>query len=204
VKDNQPDLRAAIADAFDDTGVSPRERRLAEAERQTAASVDKGHGRLEKRTLTTTTSLSRAAPGQEPYLDWPHLGQCFRLVRERTVNTKGGPVTTTETVFGITSLTREQADADRLLKLVRSHWSVESLFHVRDVTLGEDACRASKGAAPVALSAFRNAAFTLLEHAGKTNKAAALRRHAAHPEEAIALVKGDYGDSKGEQKDGPG
>jgi hypothetical protein len=173
-------LLAAIADAFDDEGVSPRERRLAAAERQTASTMDKGHGRLERRTLTSTTALS------DGYLDWPHLGQCFKLVRERTV----GGETTTETVFGITSLTRERADALRLLKLVRSHWSVEGLFHVRDVTFGEDACRARTGAAPAVLSALRNAAITMLNQNAVTNIAAALRRHAAHPDEALALIRG--------------
>lgn len=162
--------------------MSPRERRLAEAERQTATSTDKGHGRLEKRTLTSTTSLG------DGYLDWPHLGQCFKLVRERTVGGK----TTTETVFGVTSLKRERADATRLLKLVRSHWSVESLFHVRDVTFGEDSCRARTGAAPAVLSALRNAAITLLDQNDVANKAAALRRHAAHPDEALTLIRG-YG-----------
>lgn len=162
--------------------MSPRERRLAEAERQTATSTDKGHGRTEKRTLTSTTSLG------DGYLDWPHLGQCFKLVRERTA----GGRTTTETVFGITSLDRRRADATRLLELVRSHWSVESLFHVRDVTFGEDACRARTGAAPAVLSALRNAAITLLDQNDVANKAAALRRHAAHPDEALALVRG-YG-----------
>ena len=68
VKENQSDLLAAIADAFDDTGVSPREQRLAAAERRTATSVSKGHGRLEKRTLTSTTSPSGGYP------DWPHPG----------------------------------------------------------------------------------------------------------------------------------
>ena len=188
MKENQPDLLAAVADAFDDEGVSPRERKLAAAERQTATSTDKGHGRLERRTLTTTTALST---GPEPYLDWPYLAQCFKLVRERTVNGK----TTTETVFGITSLPRDKADAKRLLKLVRSHWSVEALFHVRDVTFGEDACRARTGSAPFVLSAIRNAAITLLDQSGATNKAAALRRHAAHPGEALALVKGVSGGS---------
>jgi predicted transposase YbfD/YdcC len=183
VKDNQPDLLAAIADAFDDEGVSPRERKLAAAERQAATSTDKGHGRVERRTLTSTTALSG---GKDAYLDWPHLGQCFKLVRERTTNGR----TTTETVYGITSLTREKADAARLLKLVRCHWSVEALFHVRDVTFGEDACRVRSGSAPYALSALRNAAFTLLEQGGVANKAAALRRHAAHPAEALALVRG--------------
>jgi predicted transposase YbfD/YdcC len=188
--ENQPDLLAAVADAFDDTGVSPRERRLAEAERQTASSTDKGHGRLERRTLTSTTALSDRGGGKEPYLDWPFLGQCFRLVRERTINGK----TKTETVFGITSLTRDKADARRLLKLVRAHWSVEALFHVRDVTFGEDACRVRTGPAPFVLSTLRNAAVTLLDQNDATaaNKAAALRRHAAHTAEAIALVRG-YG-----------
>jgi predicted transposase YbfD/YdcC len=190
VKENQPDLLAAIADAFDDEGVSPRGRRLAAAERQAASSVDKGHGRLERRTLTSTTALSDRRDGKEPYLDWPYLGQCFRLVRERTTRGK----TTTETAYGITSLTRERADAKRLLKLVRAHWSVEVLFHIRDVTFGEDACRARTGPAPFALSALRNAAITLLDQneATAANKAAALRRHAAHPGEALALVRG-YG-----------
>jgi predicted transposase YbfD/YdcC len=181
VKENQPDLLAAIADAFDDEGTSPRERRLARAERQTASVSNKGHGRSERRTLTSTTSLS------DGYVDWPGLAQCFKLVRERTVHGK----TTTETVFGITSLRREQADAGRLLKLVRQHWGIEnSVFYVRDMTFGEDACRSRTGSGPQILSCLRNAAINLLNRAGIKNKAAALRRHAAHPAEALALVRG--------------
>ena len=185
MKENQPGLRAAIADAFDDAGVSPRERRLAATERQTARGTSKGHGRLETRTLTSTTSLN------DGYLDWPSLGQCFKLVRQRTSLATGE--TSTETVYGITSLSRGQADARRLLKLIRSHWSVEMLFWVRDVTFGEDACRARTGAAPAVLSALRNAAVALLDRDGVTNKAAALRRHAAHPHEALALVQSPSG-----------
>jgi hypothetical protein len=122
-------------------------------------------------------------------VDWPRLGQCFQLVRERTIGGK----TTTETVYGITSLRREKADAARLTKPVRSHWSIESLFWVRDATFGEDACHASVGTAPLVLSGLRNAAVTPLDQGGACNKAAALRRHAAHPEEALALVKGGSG-----------
>lgn len=182
MKANQPDLLAAVADAFDDDGVSPRERKRAAAERQTAASADKGHGRIETRTLTSTTSLSGG------YLDWPDVGQCFRLVRERTAGGK----TTTDTAYGITSLKRDKADAARLLKLVRQHWGIEMLFWVRDETFGEDRCRVRSGDAPALLATLRDAAFTLLAHAGHKNKAAALRRHAAHPHEALALVR-EYG-----------
>ena len=180
MKENQPDLRAAIADAFDDEGVSPKERKRAERERQTATTSNKGHGRFEKRTLTSTTALN-------DYLEWPSVAQAFKLVRERTVNGK----TTTETVFGITSLSREKADAGRLLNLTRTHWGIENrVFYVRDVTFGEDACRVRTHGGPMILSALRNAAIGLLNGAGLVNKAAALRRHAAHPLEALKLIKG--------------
>ncbi len=183
MKGNQPELLAAIADAFDDEGLSPWQRKQAVAERQRAQQTDKGHGRLEKRTLVSTTALS------EGYIDWPYLGQCFQVVRERTLQGQ----TVSQTTYGITSLKPEQADAGRLLKLVRDHWTVESLFWVRDATFGEDGCRARTGAAPRILSSLRNVAITLLAQAGLSNKAAALRRHAAHPEEALALVKDGSG-----------
>ncbi len=182
MKANQPDLLAAIAEAFDDRGTSPRERRLAEAERQKATTVSKGHGRLERRTLVSTTSLC------DGYVDWPGLRQAFKLTRERTRS--GQTTTTSEIVYGITSLSRERADAGKLLKLMRQHWGVEMLFWVRDVTFGEDACRVRSADGPAILSALRNTCFTLLSQAGHRNKAAALRRHAAHPHEALALITG--------------
>lgn len=171
-------MLAAIRDAFDDEGISPRERKLANAERQCKTIVNKGHGRLEKRTPISTTSLN------DGYVDWPGPGQCFKLVRERTIHSKK----TRETVLGITSLEREQADARRLLKLVRSHWGIEnSVFHVRDVSFAEDGCRVRSGSGPFIFSSLRNAAINLLNWSGAKNMAAALRRHAhaAHPEEAL-------------------
>lgn len=170
-----------MTDAFDDRDISPRERRLAEAERQKVTSCNKGHGRIERRTLTSTTALN-------DYVDWPGVGQCFQLVRQRTIRGQ----TKTETVFGITSMGRQQADARRLLKLTRNHWMIENgVFHVRDVSLGEDACRVRTGGAPMILSTLRNVAINLFNGSGITNKAAALRRHAAHPNEALLLVRPD-------------
>jgi hypothetical protein len=181
VKENQPELLAALTDAFDDEGISPRERRLAQAERQKAVASSKGHGRLERRTLLSTTALN-------DYVDWPGLGQCFKLVRERTIHGK----TTVDTVFGITSADRARADAKRLLKLTRQHWGIENgVFYVRDVSMGEDQCRVRSGDAPKVLSTLRNVALNLLNRIGVGNKAAALRRHAAHPNEALQLVRPD-------------
>jgi Transposase DDE domain len=151
---------------------------LRREERQTAAAVDKGHGRVERRTLTSTTALNA-------YLDWPGVGQVFRLVRERTA----GGATTTEVAYGITSLTRAQADAGRSLALTRAHWGIENRLHyVRDETFGGDRCRVRTGAAPQLLAAVRNAAIYLLETVAAASKAAATRRFAARPHEALPLI----------------
>lgn len=149
------------------------------AERQTAQTTDKGHGRIERRSLTSTGAL-------RDYLDWPHCSQAFKLTRERTMR----GVTTAETVYGITSLPPDKADADRLLMTTRRHWEIESLHYIRDVTMGEDQCRVRTGSAPIVLATLRNAAFHMLKRAGIRNMAAALRRHAAVPAEALALVQG--------------
>ena len=161
----------------------PRERRRAEAERQTARRSSKGHGRNETRTLITTTALN-------DYVDWPGVGQVFQLKRERTLHGQRS----FEIGYGITSLPRELASAQQLLKLTRQHWGIENrVFWVRDVSLGEDGCRVRSTEAPLILSALRNAALNLLNWAQKAgNIAAALRRHAAHPHEALALIRG-YG-----------
>lgn len=109
----------------------------------------------------------------------------FRLERVRTV----GDATTTEVIYGITSLTRAQADAGQLLALTRDHWGIENRLHyVRDETFGEDRCRVRTGAAPQLLAAVRNAAIYLLEGVPAASKAAATRRFAAHPQEALPLI----------------
>lgn len=119
------------------------------------------------------------------YQDWPELRQVFRLTRERTVAGKK----TTEVVYGITSQTRQQADARRLLGQTRGHWGIENRLHyVRDVTMGEDACRVRSGAAPQILAAVRNAALHLLEGINSKNIAAAIRTLAAKPIKAVRLV----------------
>ncbi len=82
-----------------------------------------------------------------------------------------------EVVQGITSLGRDQADAARLLELVRGHRGIEDGLHfVRDVTLGEDACRVRTGAAPPVLAAIRNTVVHLLAGVKAASKAAATRR----------------------------
>jgi len=118
-------------------------------------------------------------------LDWPQVGQVFRLVRERRV--KGE--TTVEVAYGITSLTRDQADAARLLALTRAHWGIENgLHYTRDETLGEDRCRVRTGAAPRVLASLRNVAVHVLRGMDTPSMAAATREFAADPGRALAFL----------------
>src|SRR5947209_18570173 len=83
----------------------------------------------------------------------------------------------------------EQADAARLLELARGHWGIENgLHYVRDVTLGEDACRVRTGSAPQVLAGLRNVAVHLLRGARAASVAAATRRFAARPRDALPLL----------------
>ncbi|MDY3557419.1 ISAs1 family transposase [Gemmata sp. JC717] len=140
--------------------------------------MDKGHGRLEKRTL-------RATPIVTAHDRWKGLKQGFRMTRTRTTN----GATTVEVVHGITSLPPERADARALLDWVRSHWHIENQLHyVRDVTFGEDACRVRKGAAPQVLAALRNAAIHLLGNVPARSTPEALEWLQLHPEYAHKLI----------------
>jgi hypothetical protein len=133
---------------------------------------------MEYRRLLSTTMLN-------DYLDWPDVGQVFELERVRVVKGK----TEVQVVYGITSLGRDEADAKRLLGLARGHWGIENKLHyVRDEALGEDRCRVRKGAAAQVLAAVRNVAVHLLGEVNGKNKAAATRRLAAHPKEALPLL----------------
>jgi hypothetical protein len=130
-----------------------------------ASSTDKAHGRLEKRTLRLTATLTKRQ-------GWAGLAQGFELVRERT---EGGK-TTVEVVYGITSLSRDEADARRLLGLTRGHWGIENGAHYRrDVTLGEDASRTRKGSAPEVMAALRNAVIHVLSDVVAPSLASAMR-----------------------------
>lgn len=116
--------------------------------------------------------------------DWAGLKQGFELTRERTV----GGVTSRETVYGITSLPVEQADAKRLLALTRGHWGIENGLHYkRDVTLGEDASRIRQQAAPQVMAALRNSIVHLLDNTAD-NLAAAMRTMSNCFNKALALL----------------
>jgi len=62
-----------------------------------------------------------------------------------------------ETAYGITSLRKEDASAERLLELNRGHWEIENKIHyVRDVTFDEDRSQIRKGNGAHIMASLRN------------------------------------------------
>jgi predicted transposase YbfD/YdcC len=148
---------------------------------ETAQSVNKGHGRIEQRTLTVSSQL-------KDFLDWPYLEQVFKLER-RFIFTKTGEVQE-QVVYGITSLSREEVSPQTLLQMTRSYWGIENGLHYRrDVTLREDYTRMTNPNAARILACLNNLVLGLLIGRKKYRYLPSARRYyAAHPSEALALI----------------
>jgi predicted transposase YbfD/YdcC len=180
VKGNQPQLLQDLQDWFDPnvkllpgTGCPPKDF-------CSATVLNKGHGRLEVRTLTTSSQLN-------DFLDWPFLQQVFKLERIITVSKTGK--TRHEIVYGITSLSAEQASPSHLLHMLRSYWQIEnSLHYPRDVTLHEDQTRFKNHSAAHNMATINNLVLALIAKSPFPFVPSARRFFAAHPDHALALL----------------
>ena len=177
VKDNHPRMKEAIAYLFDNPPWTESERAV---EYQRYSTTDKGHGRIERRTLEASTSLNN-------YLDWPGLQQVMKRTVRRTI-VKTGEASESVT-YGITSLPPEKADARTLERLWRGHWAIENRVHyVRDVSMGEDAGRSHRGNTPVVLAFLRNLVLSFLRLTGWDSIPNAFRYYRARLRESLQLL----------------
>ncbi len=181
VKDNQPNTRQAIEQLFappkpiPGLGFPPMNFR-------TAKTVNKSRGRLEERTITVSNLLN-------DYLAWPYLGQVFKLERRFTYLASGKVYS--ETQYGLTSLTDQDASPERLLEIVRSEWGIENGLHYRrDVTFHEDLTRMTSKTMGRAMTIINNLVISLLNHHGFDNHARARRFFSAQPDKAFSILSG--------------
>ena len=146
---------------------------------RTATTWDKSHGRLERRTLTTSSLL-------KDYVNWPYAEQVFRIERH-SLRIRDGKLME-KVNYGVTSLTAAEASPERLLELVRAHWSIENGLHYRrDETFREDRCRLT-GQGARAMAVLNNLVLGLLRRNRVDNVPDARRYYAANLEEAAALI----------------
>lgn len=181
VKDNQANTRQAIEQLF-----APEKPVLGMGspamDFQSAHTSEKQAGRIETRQITVSSLMN-------DYLDWPCLGQVFKLER-RFITLATGEVET-EVQYGLTSLTAQKASPEKLLAIVRSAWGIENGLHYRrDVTFQEDQTRMTDKKMGRAMAIINNLVISLLNSQGFTNHAQARRVLNASPSKALALICG--------------
>src|SRR6266571_1304787 len=186
VKANQPhlleDLRLLFAPPAPAKRAGEGILRLAE---QQAHTTDKGHGRVEIRSIRVSSEL-------QGYSDWPGLDQVLQI--RRRWPSKGQ--WREEVRYGVSSLPATIGIPQRLLKLKRGHWTIENgLHYVKDVTMGEDRSTVHADNGPKIMAALRNTAISLLRRAGFSTIAARLRYNCGHPHAVLHLLSLSLGEN---------
>ena len=117
--------------------------------------IDSGHGRIETRAC------------QQMMVDKRWLGKAYRwsgfksiIKISSTVHHKSTGKDTSETRWYIASL---GLNAEQSLHAVRSHWQVESMHWVLDMTFREDESRIRKGCGALAFNVMRKIAMALFK-----------------------------------------
>lgn len=151
LKGNQPELHAAVVRFFQD---GPHGACVAPVD--TAETLDKGHGRIERRTCWATDDAEFIR-----YLDptgrWPGVCSVAMVRAERII----GEERSQQDRYYLSSL---PADALRIGRIVRTHWQIENALHwVLDVVFDEDQSRIRIGYAQQNLAMLRRAALGLLK-----------------------------------------
>lgn len=141
--------------------------------------LEKGHGRLEKREYRLLTDITWLEQVQE----WTNLrgvGMVHATVEEN------GTVRE-DTRYFITSLT----DLREFSKAVRKHWSIENQLHwCLDVLFREDASKIRKDNAPLNMNVLRKCALSLLNQAkyGRLSKKKMMFKASLNPKVLLDIL----------------
>ena len=154
LKGNQPTLERTVRTAFadrDPTGPDP----WVPAEQDAAATLDKGHGRLERRRYRALSDPDLLAC-LDPRGAWPGLRSVVEVQAERRQDAQRA----VESRYYLSSLPPE---ATLLGQAIRQHWGVENRLHwVLDVCFREDASTVRIGDGAQNLARLRHLALNLL------------------------------------------
>ena len=153
VKENQGQLYEGIRDLFDGAEAFGFDGMPYDYDQ----TVNKGHGRVERRECWTIASVD-GLDYLDPRGQWPQLKAAVKVVGRRETAAGG----TCQPRYYISSLV---ASAQRLLSIIRSHWSIENSLHwTLDVAFGEDQCRVRKDYAPQNMATLRHISHNLLKN----------------------------------------
>ena len=94
-----------------------------------------------------------------------------------------------QTYYGLTSLSPAKASSTRLLTLKRHYWGIENRLHYqRDVSLNEDRCRLRRGHAARMMAIINNLVLALIDRLDFPTVPEARCCFSAKPSEALNLI----------------
>jgi predicted transposase YbfD/YdcC len=177
VKANQPTLRAEVELFFADA--SP-------ASLDSVTDVDKGHGRIEQRTVTVAREVDwlagdRRFPGE---LRLPDVATIVRVAARAELKDRSR----FETRYYISSAV---LSATRAAEAVRSHWAIENSLHwVLDVTFGDDQSRLRTGHGAKNMAVVRHFAINLVRTVNDKRSIRLRRKRATWQPDYLAKILG--------------
>lgn len=149
VKSNQPTLRAEIEDYFTSAPAEILD---------VACDVDKGHGRIEERTVTVSREADWLA-GDRRFPGELRLPGAATIIKMRA-RTELKDRCRTDTRYYISSAT---LTAEAAAQAVRGHWGIENRLHwVLDVVFGDDQARLRTGHGAKNMAIVRHFAINLV------------------------------------------
>lgn len=177
VKANQPTLRAEIESFFAHAPAANLEATL---------DVDKGHGRIEQRSVTVAHEVGwldgdRRFPGE---IRLPDVATIVRVVSRAELKDHGR----FETRYYISSA---RLSATRAAEAVRSHWAIENSLHwVLDVTFRDDQSRLRTGHGAKNMAVVRHFAINLVRTANDKHSIKLRRKRATWSTDYLATILG--------------
>lgn len=177
VKANQPTLRSEIETFFADAPPASLE---------STTEVDKGHGRIEQRTVTVAREVDwldgdRRFPGE---VRLPDVATIIRVASRAELKDRGR----FETRYYVSSAALSAA---RAAEAVRSHWAIENSLHwVLDVTFGDDQSRLRTGHGAKNMAVVRHFAINLVRAVDDKRSIRLRRKYAGWRLEYLATILG--------------
>jgi len=177
VKANQPTLRAEIETFFADASAANLDR---------VTDLDKGHGRIEQRTVTVAREVDwlvghRRFPGE---VRLPDVATIVRVAARAELKDRSR----FETRYYISSA---PLTAARAAEAVRSHWAIENSLHwVLDVTFGEDQSRLRTGHGAKNMAVVRHFAINLVRTVNDKRSIRLRRKRATWQPDYLATILG--------------
>ena len=142
LKGNQGNFHKDVYAMFDDKYMDETDK---DSEYEMFQTIDKGHGRIEKRRCYVLNNIEYFT---DYIAEWKGLKKIFAV--KRTVEEDGKK---REEISCY--LSSKNTTAEKLLSYTRSHWLIESMHHILDVTFDEDRCKLLSQKAQESLNIFR-------------------------------------------------